>query len=81
MMYEGGFFVETAEISKLLSVICGLYPFRNGISFSEILTLSPTFNFSFSYLVRGLLYKIERKSVFLTSLGDFSIDLLMRQSL
>ena len=79
MMYVGGFLVETAEISKISSVNCGLYPFRNGISFFEILTLSPTLNFSFLYLVRGLLYKIERKSVFLTSLGDFPIDLLMRQ--
>ena len=79
MMYVGGFFVETAEISKISSVNCGLYPFRNGISLFEILTLSPTLNFSFLYLVRGLLYKIERKSVFLTSLGDFPIDLLMRQ--
>ena len=79
MMYVGGFFVETAEISNISSVNCGLYPFRNGISFFEILTLSPTLNFSFLYLVRGLLYKIERKSVFLTSLGDFPIDPLMRQ--
>ena len=54
MMYAGGFFVETAEISKISSVNCGLYPFRNGISFFEILTLSPTLNFSFLYLVSGL---------------------------
>ena len=79
MMYIGGFFVETAEISRISSVNYGLYPFRNGISFFEILTLSPTLKFSFLNLVRGLLYKIERKSVFLTSLGDFPIDLLMRQ--
>ena len=73
------FFVETAEISKISSVNCGLDPFRNGISFFEIFTLSPTLNFSFLYLVRDLLYKIERKLVFLTSLCDFPIDLLMRQ--
>ena len=42
MMYVGGFFVEIAETSKILSVNCGLYPFRNGISFFEILTLSQT---------------------------------------
>ena len=42
MMYVGGFFVETAELSKISSVNCGLCPFRNGISFFEILTLSPT---------------------------------------
>ena len=79
MMFVGGFFVETAEISKISAENCGLYPFRNGISCFENLTLSPTLNFSFLYLVGGLLYKIERKSVFLTSLGDFPIDLLMRQ--
>ena len=78
-MYVGGFFVDTAEISKILSVNYALYPFRNRISFFENLTLSPNLNFSFLYLVRGLLYRNERKSVFLTSLGDFPIDLLMRQ--
>ena len=78
-MYLGGFFVDIAEISKISSVNCGLYPFRNGKSFFEILTLSPIFNFSFLYLVRGLLYRTEWKSVFLTSLGDFPTDLLMRQ--
>ena len=77
MMYLGGFLVDFAEISKISSVNCGLYPFRNGISFLEILTLSPTLSYSFLYLVRGLLYRIERKSKFLTSLGDFAIDLLM----
>ena len=55
MKYVGGFFVDFAEISKVSSVNCGLYPFRNGISFFELLTLSPTLNFSFLYLVRGLL--------------------------
>ena len=39
-MYVGGFFVDIAEISKISSVNCGLYPFRNEISFFEILTLS-----------------------------------------
>ena len=79
MMYVGGFLVDIAEISKISSVNCGLYPFRNGISFFEILTLSPTLNFSFLYLVRGSLYRIERKSVFLASTGDFPLDLLTRQ--
>ena len=44
MMYVGGFFVDIVEISKISSVNCGLYPFRNGISFFEILTLSPILN-------------------------------------
>ena len=79
MMYAGGFFIDIAKISKFSSVNCGLYPFRNEISFFEIHTLSPTLNFSFLYLVRGLLNRIERKSVFMTSLGDFPTDLLMRQ--
>ena len=74
-----GLFVDIAGTSEILSVNCGLRPFRNGISFFEFFTQSPTSIFSFLYLVRGLLYIIERKSVFLTSLGDFPIDLLMRQ--
>ena len=78
-MNVGGFFVDIAEISKISSVNCSLYPFGNEISFFEIPTLSPTLNFSFLYLVRGLLYRTERKLVFLTSLGDFPIVLLMRQ--
>ena len=41
MMYIGVFFVDIAETSKVSSVVCGLFPFRNGISFFEILTLSP----------------------------------------
>ena len=79
MMYVGGFLVDFAEILKISSVNCRMYPFRNSISFFEILTLSPTLNFSFLYIVRSLLYRTERKSVFLTSPGDFPIDLLTRQ--
>ena len=40
MMYVGGFFAVIAEIKKKCSVGFGLYPFRKGISFFEILTLS-----------------------------------------
>ena len=78
MMYIG-FLVDFAEISKSLSVNCGLYFYRDETTIFEILTQSPTLNFSFLYLVRGLLYRSERKSVFLTSLGNFPIDLLTRQ--
>ena len=59
MMYVGGFFVETAEISKISSVSCGLYPFRNGISFFENLTLSPTLNFSFYTLLEVYCTKLR----------------------
>ena len=45
MMYVGGFSVDFAEISKTLSVNCGLYLFWNGKSFFEILTLSPILSF------------------------------------
>ena len=79
MMYVEGFLVDIAEILKTSSVNCGFYPFWNGISFFEILNLSPTLSFSFLYLVRGFLYRTEMKSKFLTSLGDFSTDLLTRQ--
>ena len=78
MMHVRGFLVDIAKIS---SVNCGLYPFRYEKSFFEILTLSQTLNNSFLYLVTNLLYRIERKLVFLTSLGDFPIDLLTRQFL
>ena len=75
MMYVGGFLVDIAEISEISSVNCGLYSFRNAILFFENFSPSPTLNFSSLHFVRGLLYKIERISVFLTSLGDFPIDL------
>ena len=81
MMHVGGVLVYIAEISIILYVNCGMYPFRIGISFFEILTLSPTLNFSFLYLVRGFLYRIQRKLVFLTSLVDFPKDLLTRHFL
>ena len=73
---EAELIVDIAEIS---SVNCGLYPFRNGKSIFKNLTLSPTLNFSSLYLVRGFFYRIERNSVFLTSLGDFPIDLMTQQ--
>ena len=78
MMYIESVFVDIAEISFISSIICGLYPFWNGTSF-EFFTLSPTLNFSFKYLLLVLLYRIERKSVFLPSLGEFPIDHLTRQ--
>ena len=46
MMYFASFFVDIAEISKVSIVNCGLYLFRNGISFFEILTLSSILNFA-----------------------------------
>ena len=53
MRYVGGIFVDIAEISKISYVYCGLYLFRKGISFFEILTLSPNIDLSFLYLVRS----------------------------
>ena len=79
MIDVGGFLVDITENSKILSVNCGLYPFRNDLSFFEVLTLSPILIFIFLYLVKGLLYRNERKLALLTSLGDFPIDLLMPQ--
>ena len=61
MIYVGGFFVDIAEISKISSVNCGLYSFRNGISFFEILTLSPILNFGLVYFLNDLLYNIDKK--------------------
>ena len=55
------------------SVICGSLK-----KFFEVLTLSPTLSFGLLYFVRGLMYRFERKSVFLTSLSDFPIDQLSR---
>ena len=78
-MYVLGFSVDSAEVSKISSVNCGLHAFPKRKSFFETLTLCPTLNFSFLYLLRGLLKKIERISVLLTSLRDFPIDLLMPQ--
>ena len=79
MMYVGRFFVDIAEISKISSVNCGLYPFRNGISFFEILTLSPILNFGLVFFLNDFLYNIDKKSLFFTSLGDFPIDRFLRQ--
>ena len=71
MMYVGSFFVDIAEISKISSVNCALYLFRNEISSFEILTQSPTLNFSLLYLVRGLLYRdlLTRKFIVDTNCG------------
>ena len=65
MMYVEGFFVDIAEMSKILSVNCGLYPFRNGKSFFEILTLSAILNFGLIYFLNDLLRRF--------SSGRFSI--------
>ena len=70
MMYAVCFFVDIAEI---LSVNCGLYPFRNVISVFEILTLSPILNFSLVYFMKDLFNKIDKKSQFFTSLGNFQL--------
>ena len=72
MMYVGGFFVDIAEISKISSVNCVLYPFRNGISFFEILTLSPILNFGLIYFLNDLLYNIDKKITVFHISGRFS---------
>ena len=79
MIYVEGCFVDIAEISKILSVNFGLYPFRNGISFFEILTLSLILSFGLLYFLNNLLYNIHKKSLFFTSPGDFRIDRFLRQ--
>ena len=79
MMYVGVFFVDYAKISNISSVSSGLYPFRNRISFLEILTLSPILNFGLVYFKNDLLYKKYKKSLFFISLGDFPIDRFLRQ--
>ena len=79
MMYVGGLFVDLAKTSKISSVNGGLYPFWNKISFFEVLTLSTILNFGLAYFMNNLLYKIDRKSLFSTSLGDFPIDRFLRQ--
>ena len=79
MMYVGDFFLDIAAISKFFSVNCGLYPFRNGITLFEILTLSPILNFGLVCFLNNFLYKIDKKSLFFTSLGDFPIDRFLRQ--
>ena len=45
--------MDILEIPKNLSVNCGFYSFR-------------TLIFDFLYLVRGLLYRIEKKFLYLT---------------
>ena len=54
MMYVGDFLVDNAEISKISFVNCGLYLFRNGISFFEILASSPILNFGLVYFLNDL---------------------------
>ena len=70
MMYAGCFFVDIADI---LSVNCGLYPFWNVISVFEILTLSPILNFGLVYFMNDLFNKIDKKSRFFPSLGNFQL--------
>ena len=78
-MYVRVFFVDIVDISKISSLNCGLYPFRNGISFFEILTLSPILNFGLVYFLNDLFNNIDKKSLFFTSLGNFPIDRFLRQ--
>ena len=46
MMFVARFLVDISKVLRILSVNCGFYPFRNGIIFFEIPTI--TLNFSFS---------------------------------
>ena len=55
-----------AEISSVNKIF-----FRN--------SLSPTLNFGLVYFMNDLLYKIDKKSLFFTSLGVFPIDRFLRQ--
>ena len=79
MIYAGEFLVDFAKVFKFSSVSCGLYHFRKQVLHCKTLKLPLTLKFNFLYIVIGLLYRFERKSVFLTSLGDFSIDLMTRK--
>ena len=79
MMYVGVFTVDYAKTSKISYVNSGLIPFRNGISFLEILTLSPILNFGLVYFKNDLLYKNYKKSLIFISLRDFPIDRFLRQ--
>ena len=72
-------FVDIAKISKVSSVDCGLYHIRNGISFFKCLTQTPVFNFRIVNFINDLSYKVNNKSLFDTSLGDFPFDQFLRQ--
>ena len=60
MMHVGGVFY-IAETSKNSTVNCDLYSSRNGISFFEILTLSPFLSFGLVYFLNDLLYNNDKK--------------------
>ena len=79
MMYAGAFFVDNAEKAKISFLNCGLNPFRNGKVFFEILALSSFLNFGLVYFLEDLLYNIDKKSLFFTSLVDFPIDRFLQQ--
>ena len=64
MMYVGDFFVDIAEILKISSANCGLYPFRNGVSIFEILTLPPILNFGLVFFMNDLSYTMDRNLFF-----------------
>ena len=71
--------MDIAKISNISSLNCALYPFRSGISFFEILTLTPILNFGLVYFLNDLLYKIDKKIAVFHISGDFPIDRFLRQ--
>ena len=78
MLYVSFFFVDIAEFSKISSVNCDLYLFRI-IIFRNSNSIT---NFEFWFRVfheRFVVQNLLKKSLILTSLGDFSLDRLLRQ--
>ena len=79
MMYVGGFFCRYCRNFK--KFICKLwlvyFSERNNI-FRNSNTIT-NFEFWFSIFLNDLLYKIDKKLLFFTSLGDFPIDRFLRQ--
>ena len=75
MTYLVGLLVDNAEISKILSVNCGLYPFRKRISlfFRNSNSIAIFLNFGLVYFMNDLL-QTDKKSLLSKSLGEFSID-------
>ena len=65
-VYVGFFLDGNATFSKSSSVNCSLYHFLKDKPYLEIQTLSPIHNLGFLYSCRGLLYRTDRKSEFLT---------------
>ena len=79
MMYVESFFCRYCRNFK--NFICKLWL----VSFSERNIFFRNFksitnlNFGLVYLLNDLLYGIDKKSLFFTSLGDFPIDRFFRQ--